>query len=189
MGLLVSGQPMAVFFASRSEWLSHRKGLFVWRPSRPGPRGRSKAGSGCGGKALLRAEFTGPEWPVGHGDTGRQSRKWAGTEAGSYFGIALPVKYDAASDLARRQLAGAAPHQWTNHGHLGAADGRWTHAPDYRLWQPTHVHHAKSFLVVGRTFNLRRSGKRGGRHCAVKQSQAVGGLQLPGACSSSFTRL
>jgi hypothetical protein len=54
--------------------------------------------------------------------------------------------------------------------------GRSQRPEDQCAASPTlarNLHHQESFLVVGRTLHLRRSGKRRGRHCPVEQSETL----------------
>src|SRR5437879_1938945 len=122
LGLLGSGQPVAVFLAARRKWISHSESLSCRRRQLVSTRGGTETGSRCGGKAFLRAESVRSEWLIGHGDTAGRARKWPGAEVGSNFGIA-PVKLvaNATGALPRRQVASGAADRRTDHGHMGAA--------------------------------------------------------------------
>src|ERR1700682_118646 len=106
LGLLVSGQPMDIFFAPRPEWISDRESLACGWSQPVGARGRTETGGRCGRKAFLCDEFARAERLVGHADHGSQSRERPGAEVCSYFGIApVQVALDATRALSGRQMA------------------------------------------------------------------------------------
>jgi len=159
LGVLVSGQPMDIFFATRREWLSHSESLSRgWPNLSVRPEGQKPAVDASGRLFFVQNlpalnGLSDMEILVADPDTARR-KNWiviSGSRLSSWLlmqPVLSPDGNSLAALLTDDQLRIS-----------GSSHDRRTVASHYRLWPPGYVHYPQSVMVVRWTLHLRRSGQ------------------------------